>query len=140
MITTTLYAGLLALMFIWLSVQVIKGRRGAGVAIGDQNILDLQRRVRAQGNFAEYAPFFVVMAALAESNGLPPYAIHGLGVAFIAGRAMHAFSLLSAESYTNGKLAGNPVWRIRGMICTFSVIGILAGALLVQYAIAMVNA
>jgi uncharacterized membrane protein YecN with MAPEG domain len=65
--------------------------------------------------------------------GLPVWAVHGLGVVFLAGRVMHAYSVLFAEQYDGHKLTANPVWRIRGMICTFNVIGLLALILLVQF-------
>lgn len=53
---TMAYAGLLALMFVALSARVIVRRRSAHAALGDGDDNDLSRRIRAHGNFAEYAP------------------------------------------------------------------------------------
>ena len=69
--TTSLYAALLALMFLWLSINVVKGRRQFRVAMGHSDSFDVLRRMRAQANFAEYAPFFLLLLALAEYNHLP---------------------------------------------------------------------
>lgn len=126
-----LYAGLLGLMMIALSVHVIRGRYRSGMALGDTDF-ELRRRVRAQANFAEYAPLFIVLAGLAEYQGMAPWAIHALGSLFIAGRLSHAYSLLVHERYKDGQILHFPIWRTCGMVSTFTVIGIISVALLMQ--------
>lgn len=125
------YAGLLGLMMIPLTVHVIRGRRIYGLALGSSHF-DLQRRIRAHGNFMEYAPFFILLAGLAEYQGMPVPLVHVLGVVFVAGRLMHAYSLLIDERYEEDALTHKPVWRIAGMVSTFVVIGIIAFVLLLQ--------
>ena len=71
MSVTPIYAGLLALLFILLSMRVIGTRRAARVALGDGGIPALLRRQRVHGNFAEYAPLALLLMALAELQGLP---------------------------------------------------------------------
>ena len=129
---TPIYAALLGLMLIGLSINVIKGRREFGVSLGDANNLAINRRIRAQANLAEYAPIFLIMLGFAEHGGLPLWAVHLLGLVFLAGRIMHAYSVLKAEQYENHKLSANPIWRIRGMMLTFNTIGLLAFILLAQ--------
>ncbi|MBI1301901.1 MAG: glutathione metabolism protein [Alphaproteobacteria bacterium] len=129
---TPIYAALLGLMLIGLSVNVIKGRRKFGAGLGDADNIEMKRRIRAQANLAEYAPMFLILLGYAEHNGLPLWAVHVLGIIFLAGRVMHAYSVLKAEQYDQHKLTANPIWRIRGMICTFNMIGILALIILVQ--------
>lgn len=119
-------------MLIGLSIHVIRGRRMFGAGLGDADNIDMKRRIRAQANLAEYAPMFLILLGYSEHNGLPVWAVHLLGVVFVVGRVMHAYSVLKAEQYDQHKLTANPVWRIRGMICTFNVIGLLAIILLVQ--------
>ena len=131
MMAISLYAGILGLMMIALSVHVIRGRRLYSYALGC-NQLELQRRIRAHGNFVEYAPFFIVLGALAEYQGMSSTLVHLLGVVFILGRVMHAYSLLFDERYDEDELTHTPVWRIRGMVSTFAVIGIIAFILLLQ--------
>jgi uncharacterized protein len=131
--TVSLYAAILALIFIGLSLNVIHSRKKLGISLGDGQQTDIIRRVRAQGNFAEYAPFFVLLLALAEYGGLPVYLVHLFGVVFIAGRLLHAYSLLKAENYKDGHLQGTPTWRIAGMMMTFAVLGLLAMTLIMQY-------
>lgn len=129
---TPIYASIVGLILIGLSINVIKGRRKFGASLGDAGNIELNRRIRAQGNLAEYAPIFIILLGFAEYNGLYNWAIHLCGIVFIAGRINHAYSLLKAEKYENQKLLENPIFRISGMICTFSTIGFLAIINLIQ--------
>lgn len=130
---TSIYASIFSLMLIGLSINVVKGRRKFAVGLGDTNNIQMTRRIRAQANFAEYAPIFIILLGFAEHNGLPVWAINLFGLTFLAGRIMHAYSLLKAEKYDQfHKLTTNPIWRISGMICTFNSIGLLAIIVLLQ--------
>jgi uncharacterized membrane protein YecN with MAPEG domain len=64
---TALFAGLLAPLYIVLALRVIGLRRSAGVALGDGGDPWLTRRMRVHANFAEYAPFTLLLMGLAES-------------------------------------------------------------------------
>ena len=58
---TPLYATLAAVILIVLALRVIGARRSRRVAIGDGADDDLARRIRAHGNFTEYAPLALVL-------------------------------------------------------------------------------
>ena len=132
---SAVYAALGGLGLVALAVNVVRERRAQQVALGD-GAFALQRRVRAHGNFTEYTPIFLILLALAETQGLAAWAVHGFGLAFFAGRAMHAYSLLKAEQYVGEKITAFPQWRFRGMVCSFSCINLLAVILLGQFALA----
>ena len=66
---TAFYAGLLALLFLFLSARTITYRRAQQVEIGDGGNRELLRRVRVHGNFAEYVPLGIVLMGLSESLG-----------------------------------------------------------------------
>jgi hypothetical protein len=119
---TALYAALLAPLFIFLSLRVIGQRRSARVALGTADDKDLLRRVRVHANFAEYAPFALVLLALAESVATPAAMLHGAGAAIVAGRTIHAWGV----SRSPETLA----LRVTGMVLTFTAIGVLAAACL----------
>jgi uncharacterized protein len=125
--TTLLYASILVLFYVALSVHVIRGRRLHKIALGqaDHN-QDMTARIRAQGNFSEYTPIFLILLYLLESNGLHIYLLHALGVLFIMGRVSHAYSLLKHEKYEDGKLLVNPKFRILGMMLTFNTLMLCA--------------
>ena len=114
LVVTPIYAGLLGLLLFALSAMVIKARIRAGVSIGDGSDAELAHAIRAQGNFAEYAPMGVVLLALAELQGAPFVALHALGAVLFLGRALHAFGLTRRNDL-------HPARKI-GMVLTFSSI------------------
>lgn len=118
---TALYAGLLALGFVWLATRVIKARRVHRVALGTPHRL-VERAVRAHGNFAEYVPFALLLLALCEINGLPDWALHALGVVLVAGRVLHAAGISQEPEEFR--------WRVLGMSLTLTVMVVAAAALL----------
>ena len=64
LIVTSITAAVLTIIFIKLSLAVINLRRKNKVGLGSGGRDDLERAIRAQGNFAEYAPFGIVLRAL----------------------------------------------------------------------------
>ena len=90
---TPIYAGLATFIFIFLSFQVIAGRRAGGVALGDGGNRSLLRRQRAHGNFAEYVPLALILMALAELQGAPAWTLQLIGVTLLAGRLVHAYGV-----------------------------------------------
>jgi uncharacterized membrane protein YecN with MAPEG domain len=125
---TPVYAGLLALMFILLSVRVIGMRRSARVALGDGGNPALLRRQRVHGNFAEYAPLALLLMALAELQHLPNWMIHAIGILLLVGRAAHALGV--------GREPEVPRARILGMALTFAALGAVAVANIVAATLA----
>ncbi len=115
-VITPLYAAVAALMLISLSVRVIGMRRRRRVSIGDGEDEILARRIRAQGNFIEYVPMALVLLLLLELGGASAWLLHGLGIALLAGRLVHAWSLA----------AHNGTGRIIGMGLTFGVLVVAA--------------
>lgn len=124
---TALYAGLLAILFVGLSLRVIGGRHRAGLSLGEGDRA-LLRRIRAHANFAEYVPLALILLGLAEGLGTPRWILHGLGLGLLAGRLAHAWGV-----------SGEPEdlrFRMAGMASTFTVIGLGAAACLVGFFLA----
>jgi len=119
MITVTpLYAGLLTLLFLVLSYRVVLGRRLHKVSIGDGGDKDVIKRMRVQANCAEYAPFGVLLLALAELQGMSVGLVHVFGLMLVAGRFVHAFGLGSTPQVVPARK-----W---GMYLTLGMIGAVA--------------
>ncbi len=116
---TAFYAALLTPIFMFISLRVIRARRGAGAAIGDGGNADLLRRIRVQANFAEYVPLALILLALAESLSTPVWLLHVFGVMLLIGRIVHAFGV----SQANEQFA----FRVSGVALTMTM---LAGAAL----------
>jgi len=115
---TALYAGLIALMLVALSLNVIRMRRRDHVSLGDGGNKVLQRRIRAQGNLAEYGPIGLIVLFLLEGGDASDWVVHALGATFVVARAMHAIALSSATP--------QPLFRTLGMVLTLNVL-ILGG-------------
>ena len=121
---TSLYAGLLALLFIALSWRVIAVRRSERVSLGDGDNKDLRQRTRAHGNFAEYTPIGLILLACVELQGAPGVAVHLLGLMLLAGRGLHA-----AAFWTHPM---NFTFRTWGMLLTFGMLAISAVGLILH--------
>lgn len=131
MTIVALYAGLLGLLYLPLAANVIRIRRADSISLGDGGNALLERRIRAHGNFAEYVPIALILIALAETGGGPPWLIHLLGIALVIGRALHAVALTS--------LTPRSVARVGGMVATLNVVGIAAATCLVLAVQALIN-
>ena len=101
-----LYAGLLGLVLIALSVQVVGARRRFRVGLGTGTEEGLQQAVRVQANFTEYVPYAVLLLVLAEITGLPAAAVHGAGVLLIVSRVLHAVGLSGSPGRSFGRFYG----------------------------------
>ena len=122
---TPIYAIALALLFVWLSARVIFARRSANVGLGDGENEDLTRRIRAQGNCAEYAPLGIILILTAELQGIGPIWLHAAGLLLLAGRVLHGIGM----TFPYGRFKT----RVPGMALTFSAffmaIGLNVGGL-----------
>ncbi|MDO6733639.1 MAPEG family protein [Octadecabacter sp. 1_MG-2023] len=103
---TSLYAGLLAMLYLALSWRVIQGRFAAGVSLGDGDDKPLQRRMRAHGNAGENIPLGLILLALVEVQGAPVFAVHGLGVMLLVGRVLHGVALTRSTPWPFGRSVG----------------------------------
>ncbi len=110
---TPIYAALSVFLFIYLSFRVIGFRRKHLVAIGDKDHKDLARAIRAQGNFAEYVPFALLLIYMLESGGAASWAVHALGSALLVGRLSHAYGVSQVKEDLK--------YRQTGMVLTFLV-------------------
>lgn len=90
LLVTSIIASALTIIFIKLTFAVIGLRRKNKVGLGSGGHDDLERAIRAQGNFAEYVPFGIILIACLELNGAPWWLVAILGTILIIGRLIHA--------------------------------------------------
>jgi hypothetical protein len=90
LLITSVIAAALTIIFIKLSFAVIGLRRKNQIGLGSGGIDDLERAIRAQGNFAEYVPFGIILIACLELNGAPWWLVTIPGITLIIGRLIHA--------------------------------------------------
>ena len=90
LLITSVIAAALTIIFVKLSFAVIGLRRKNQVGLGSGGHEDLERAIRAQGNFAEYVPFGIILIACLELNGAPWLLVAMPGITLIIGRLIHA--------------------------------------------------
>ena len=108
------YAALFALIFVYLSLRTIGLRRRLQIAVGDADNPLMLRAMRVHANFAEYVPFALLLIFLVESQGARAALVHGLCVALLIGRVLHAWGVSQARE--------NFRFRVTGMVLTFATL------------------
>ena len=103
---TILYAGLLGLIYLGLTVRVIRFRGRHQVGIGDGGHSDLARAIRVHANFGEYVPLLLVLMGFIEASGGAAWALHAIGIVLVVGRVAHAFGLAGTEGASLGRAVG----------------------------------
>ncbi len=104
---TPLYAGILALWFLVLSIKVVGGRRGGNIYLGDGGDQHMQRLIRGHANFAEYTPMILLLMALLElSSAIPGWSLHLIGLSLVAARVLHGYALSFSSQFVFGRVSG----------------------------------
>jgi uncharacterized membrane protein YecN with MAPEG domain len=93
LLVTSIIASVLTIIFIKLSFAVIGLRRKNKVSLGSGGHENLERAIRAQGNFAEYVPIGLILIACLELNGMPWWLEAIPGITLIIGRLIHAVGI-----------------------------------------------
>lgn len=116
---TAACAALFAFMITVLGFLVSLRRvKIGGVSFGDGGDVSLQRRIRAHGNFIEYAPLALICVGLLEAMGAWQLLVIGTAGSFALTRLLHAGGML---------LVDNPAPRAIAMVAqhlTFLACGV----------------
>ncbi|MEL7044421.1 MAG: MAPEG family protein [Pseudomonadota bacterium] len=122
LIVTGIYAALLGLLFVALSVRTLRMRRSLQIAVGDGGSAEMLRAMRVHANFAEYTPIALLLIAMAELNGVNALVVHALGASLLMGRVSHAWGVRQmSETF---------LFRIFGMAMSLTTICVAALLLL----------
>lgn len=97
-----------AILNIWLMLRVGAVRQAEKISVGDEDNENLIRRMRAQANFVENAPFVLILIAAIELSGRGDTWLAWVAGAFIIGRVAHAFGM-DGGSMQIGRMIGTLV-------------------------------
>ncbi|EAL60671.1 hypothetical protein DDB_G0293718 [Dictyostelium discoideum AX4] len=122
---TGTYMGILGGYYLYLTLNVVKERQKANIAIGDgtsaiiQQLIDgknetidhsryqpLVIAIRAHGNFNEYIPLIGVLSLINELHGAPSGLIHLVLGSFTLARIAHVHGLKEKHSIGLGRKVG----------------------------------
>ena len=115
-VVTGFYLAILLLLYVLLSLQVSRYRRGNRVLFGDGDNIKLRSAIRAHANFAEYVPITVLMIAILETAGMPAGQVHWLMGVLLLSRLIHPLGL-----YVGPRTWQFQVCRVGGMTLTLFV-------------------
>lgn len=110
---TTVYAALLGLLLVYLSLRVSQNRRRARISLGLGEDAELERAARAHGNFVEYVPLALILMMLLEQETAQTWIVHVLGAALLAGRVLHAIGINARVAVNAGRFWGTALtWLV----------------------------
>ncbi len=119
---TGLYASLFTFFLIFLVLGVVKRRRANRVSLGHGGVEELEKYVRAHGNFIETVPIALFLMLLIELAGLTDWVLHAMGVTLLVARILH-YQALTMDKQT----------RVISMILTLGVLAVGAVLNLISF-------
>jgi uncharacterized membrane protein YecN with MAPEG domain len=126
MMVTPLYAGLLALWLLILSMRVIRSRGSEKIFIGDGGNASMSRVIRGHANFTEYVPLALLLMLMLEMSHFSIYVLHGLGIVLLIARLLHGYALSFTSQFMFGRVAGASltllVIGIEALLCIYQAI------------------
>jgi uncharacterized membrane protein YecN with MAPEG domain len=116
------YIAALIVLGVVLAVRVIAVRRAQKIGLGDGEDRVLRRRIRAHGNFSEYAPLLMIVLVALPLLGAKEWLVHLVGLTGLLGRTLHAIGISNT--------GGSSLPRVGGMILTLAALLIGAASLI----------
>jgi uncharacterized protein len=114
---TILYAGLNGLILLVLAWLAARARREGNAAIDGVT--------RAHAGAAEIVPIVLILMGLLEAYRVSAFLLHGLGIALVVSRLLHAWGMLQGPGQWLGRDLGNTLaWLV---LVVASVSAILIG-------------
>lgn len=90
---TPVFGAILACIYVFLAVRVIRLRRSEQIALGSAGNKRLERAIRVHGNFAEYVPISLLLLLMLELLHAGVIIVGLLGTTLLLGRCVHAWGV-----------------------------------------------
>jgi uncharacterized membrane protein YecN with MAPEG domain len=119
------YAAIFALIYIGLSIRVIRLRYAKRVSLGSGGDPALERAIRTHANFIEYVPLALILLIAMEMQHGSRYLLHILCLLLLIGRICHFLGLARENT-------ANPL-RAAGVALTVLVMVLAAIVLIVDF-------
>jgi len=124
-VITPFFAAVLALIYIGLSLNVVRYRIDNRLSSGSGGDAHVEMAIRAHANFIEYVPLALLLMWFIESLTLSGNLVFWLGAVLVVARTAHAFGMFYPKQLL--------VLRQLGAIGTFGVILVASLAILRFY-------
>ena len=122
---TAFYLAVLALLYVALSLQVIRLRLMNRAAFGDSGNIALRSAIRAHAHFAEYVPITALMVAMLEMSGVATLRIHLLMAALLLARLLHPLGMHAkpnTPSFRIGRVGGMTITTGLLIVCALLIL------------------
>ncbi len=93
LIVTSFFASVLTAIYIKLALNVIALRGKNQVSLGNGGVDDLEKAIRAHGNFSEYVPISLILMGCLELNQAPWWLVGIFGLSLTIGRVLHSLGM-----------------------------------------------
>ena len=91
--TTLSLAAAAAIINLWLSIRIGQLRQAHKVSVGTGGVEPIERRMRAQLNFAENVPLVLILIGLVEMTQKGGAWLAPVGAVFMLGRVLHGLGM-----------------------------------------------
>ncbi|MBL4892507.1 MAG: MAPEG family protein [Rhizobiaceae bacterium] len=113
---TGIYASLLAILGIYLSIMVSAMRGKTGIAILHGENMVLAERMRRHGNFIESVPLVLILMGAVELGGASPNWLHAIGGILLVSRIIHPFGIDHQKPDAPARIIGTVGTQIATLI------------------------
>lgn len=124
---TGVYAAVIGLLAVYLTVNVIRFRVSLKVGAGDGGHPELAQAIRAHANLTEHAPLALILIGSAEALGANSKLIYVLGALLLIGRLASAWGLSQSSGTTQGRQIGLALTVIAMLVASLTVLAKIAG-------------
>ncbi len=123
---TSIYAGVLGLWLVALSVNVAGHRAKLGIGLGAGGHERMRRTIRMHGNASETIPIALLLMAFYEIDGGRGWILHAAGAALVTARIAHACGLWKSEGPHPLRVAGAQLtWLTTLALACLDIVGAL---------------
>ncbi len=103
---TAPYAAILTVLYVVLSLLVIRARTKTTIALGDKGDDRLLEASRRQMNFVENVPLTLTLMMLAEAGGASAMVLNIAGIVLVVARLVHPFGITVTKTFHPLRFAG----------------------------------
>ena len=103
---TSLYAGLLAIVWFVLFAMIGRLRSQLNIPLGDGGKPEMILAGRRYMNFIECTPLALLLLFMADANGAGALWVHALGVILVLSRIIHPFGVTIDKMNTPQRILG----------------------------------
>ena len=125
MALTPIFAALLALIFLFLSLSVIKLRFAKKVSLGDGGEPSLRVAIRSHANFTEYVPMSLLLLWFVEAFTYSSKLVLIFGSVLVVARLAHIIGMHNPKDFM--------ILRQLGVVATYGVIAVSSVRILWHY-------